>query len=310
MSDNYIRLPRSLILDPEYQDLSDFEQRLYTIILTIAAWKPRKFNDFGEIIDIQPGQICISERELEKYFPNKRVTRDHIRYAIKKLVLCGFLTQTFPHTRQLLTVSHKETYELMANNVPPDFSPNCPQLVPTKEEYKELKDIKRKRNNNKESPSDSGQAIDQAPIDSDRQFNITYKDGRENEQTSNKVYKKEINTKQSIAKQILSHFNSSLATHIPDLKASFTETHAKHFLPICEKYDLERIKKVIEFSHTDEFWCSIAINPKKFMKNFDQLLVKATTKPKPRASPGGIDRRPKDQQGNPLPSEYAGLWGS
>ena len=93
MTDNHkiphIRIPRSLLEDPLWIDLSLKEQHVFHVFIQLASFKHRTFNDHGVIIDLTPGQLCTSERDFVKHC-NKEVTRTNVQRIWVKLKLCGF----------------------------------------------------------------------------------------------------------------------------------------------------------------------------------------------------------------------------
>jgi len=112
----HIRLPRSLLLDPLYQSLSLKHQNVFLTIILLAIWEPQPFDDHGVNVDLNPGQICISEQDLADKC-HRDVSKIDAHRAIKKLKLCGFLSKEVPHRKNLLTITHHDTYRLINHKI-------------------------------------------------------------------------------------------------------------------------------------------------------------------------------------------------
>ena len=148
MSENgYIKIPRSLLKDPLWIDLSLESQHVFLVLLDHVCYRPRKFDDHGHLIDIEVGQICISERDLVKLC-NKGMTRIKVQRSLVRLRLCRFLSQEVRHKKSIISITHTDTYSLIKNIFEPTNEPNLSQtrakLEPeTKKEKKDNKEKKR-----------------------------------------------------------------------------------------------------------------------------------------------------------------------
>lgn len=134
MSNNgYIKLPRSVLRDPLWFNMPPNYQHVFFVILENLCYRPQKFDDGGHIIDLKPGQLCISERELKKKC-NRYVSRDDVKRSIKKLVQYQFLHQEVHHKKSVLTVIHPDICEYMKNECAPSSAPvlhqSCTNLAP------------------------------------------------------------------------------------------------------------------------------------------------------------------------------------
>ncbi len=127
MSNNgYICLPRSLLENALWKDLPPQYKEVFTTVLELVCWKPKKFDDHGIIIDLEIGQICISERELLERC-GKYISRNDIQRSFVKLKLYGFLSQKVSHRKSILTITHKDTYDLIGKQSEPKSEPNLSQ---------------------------------------------------------------------------------------------------------------------------------------------------------------------------------------
>lgn len=108
----YIRIPRSLLNDPLWKKLSLAYQHIFIVLIEHACYQPRKFDDHGEIIELLPGQICISIREFKKLC-HDQISKNDIERFFLKLKLYGFLRLEVRHRKSIITITHPDTYELI-----------------------------------------------------------------------------------------------------------------------------------------------------------------------------------------------------
>ncbi len=112
MTSGYISIPRSLLDDPLWVDMPHGYQHVFMVLLQHVCFRPRKFDDYGMIIELQPGQICISERGLLKLC-NKYTTYNDVQRGLEKFVLYNFVMRKVMHKRSVITITHTDTYDLI-----------------------------------------------------------------------------------------------------------------------------------------------------------------------------------------------------
>jgi hypothetical protein len=113
MSESFIQIPRSLFTDPLWIKLSPECQLVFIQILSRVCYLPQKFDDHGTIIDLKIGDVCTTFRDMEKWFNHKDFSRTKIERCIKKLILCRFCGQQVRHIKSIVSITHKETYDLL-----------------------------------------------------------------------------------------------------------------------------------------------------------------------------------------------------
>jgi len=150
----YIKIPRSLLFDPLWNSLSLLEQHIFLVILANTCYRPQKYNDHGVILDLEPGQFCTTYRELADLC-KKKTTKDHVDRAIKKFALYHFLRQEVRHIKSVLTICHKDTYDLIVNSNETGFATtlrqDCDRIAT--EKNKDKKDKKDNKIKQKPTPS-------------------------------------------------------------------------------------------------------------------------------------------------------------
>lgn len=247
MSENncipHIRLPRSLLKDPLWVDLPLAYQNVFLVLVEKVCFKPQRFDDHGVLIDLKPGQICISERQLLK-FCNKYVSRNDIQRSIKKFILYDFVSQEVRHKKSILTIKHKDTYELILKCNEPRSEPNLSQtrakLEPEKK--KEEKEEKEEYNNSREALDDkkifsfdSSQENSEVANSNDTTQHNVYNQTKLNEnnlkeqqtnENKNKERKTKTEQKKSKAKIQSEEYRQSLIERRPNIYIS-AEEHAK-----------------------------------------------------------------------------------
>jgi hypothetical protein len=107
----YIRIPRSLLENELWTDLSPAYRDVFLVILQHVCFLPRKFDDHGVILNLKPGQVCATIREIVGWC-GKHGDKNIVERSIKKLIYLGFLRQEVRHKKSILTITDIDTYEL------------------------------------------------------------------------------------------------------------------------------------------------------------------------------------------------------
>lgn len=105
----FICIPRSLLEDPLWKKLSLKHRFLFITIIEYAVFSDHLFDDHGKLIELKPGQICVSIRALQDLCGDE-FSKNDIERGIAKLKLVGFLRQEVRHTKSVITITHKDTY--------------------------------------------------------------------------------------------------------------------------------------------------------------------------------------------------------
>ena len=140
----YIRLPRSLLTDPRFRDIAPAWQVVFLTMIRLAVWKKTEFNDHGKIITLEPGQLCYPIRRLAIEC-GKKTSRNQVERAIVYFCFYDFSRQDAGHRTSILTITHKDTYDLLLKTSETTCETRARQERDINEEYKEVKDIKKKK---------------------------------------------------------------------------------------------------------------------------------------------------------------------
>src|SRR5688572_11574819 len=84
MSLGFIKLPREFLESDDWQSLNPINRTVFLILLEQATFENREFNNLGEVIELEPGDICISRSRLLKLCP-KGITDKKLRLSILSL---------------------------------------------------------------------------------------------------------------------------------------------------------------------------------------------------------------------------------
>lgn len=145
----YFIFPRSVANDPRYQSARLKYRHVLFIILKNAAFSPTTHAICTEIIPIQIGQLCVSERRLVDLcnegakFKEDFVDKNIVRRAVHFWATCQYLNHEVIHDKTLLTITLPEFYERNKNVSEPASEPKVNQNRTTKEEHKEHKELKK-----------------------------------------------------------------------------------------------------------------------------------------------------------------------
>jgi hypothetical protein len=146
MFSGFFSLPRSLTRDPLWLDLPPAYRDVFVVILDHICFKARRYDDHGVIIDLLPGQICASIREIVKWC-GKFGNKNEVERAIKKFISYGFLRQEVRHSKSVLTITHKETYSLILRGGETDSETTLRQLRDNFETQKNNENTEQNENN-------------------------------------------------------------------------------------------------------------------------------------------------------------------
>jgi hypothetical protein len=109
----YIRIPRSLLENNLWKGLSLKYQHIFLILLENVNFEPEyKFDAHGTIITLEPGQFGTTFRDFADLC-HKDVSKSDIEGFFLKLKKYEFIRQETRHSKTIVTITHKETYELI-----------------------------------------------------------------------------------------------------------------------------------------------------------------------------------------------------
>lgn len=140
----FIQLPRSLLENEIWNSLRLKYRHVLLIILKKCAWKPCKYNDNGQIIHLNPGELCVSYRELAEWcnqnvkFREDEVDRNIIERAVSVFLKLKIIRQEVRHCKMVITVTIPGVYdtEKKETETPIETKPRLNRDI--KEEIKEI----------------------------------------------------------------------------------------------------------------------------------------------------------------------------
>lgn len=100
----YIKYTRALHNNPNFKSLSYQYRHIFITILVNMAFKPMRLNDHGKPIDIQPGQMMITYRQLVKLCDEEDIDLPKVQRALKRFEELGFSIQETIHTKTIITI--------------------------------------------------------------------------------------------------------------------------------------------------------------------------------------------------------------
>lgn len=246
----YFSFPRSISSDPRYKAARLKYQKVLHIILENAAYGKTTHSIGVEVIQIDVGQLCISERWLVNLcndgvkFKDDMVDKNIVRRAVHFFCECGFVRHEVIHDKTLITVTVPEFYSKIKKASEPASEPEVNQKRTTKETDK-----------------------------TDKEDNISSK-------------KEGTFVPSEFATSLLTEFYSSLFLAIPDFpKDSARKTKSQYQAAdrIGKKanQDMELIRKVISYAlEPGGFWISLVHSVTYLDKKFNTLVQQLRTQGK------------------------------
>lgn len=108
-------------------------------LLKKAAWKPRRFNVKGKQIELQRGQLCVSQTQIED---ETGVGRQALRTFLNQLEAEGAINRKPAHgltkTRTIITICKYEQYQASSGPANQDSNQVSTKTQPTKEQVNTL----------------------------------------------------------------------------------------------------------------------------------------------------------------------------
>lgn len=96
--------------DPIWFNSTPEQKALFITLLSIANWKERKYDIYGDEIVLQPGQFIISYVELAK-LTGKGVSVRNVRTGIDRFEKLNFLTRQVTRRGTLITIVNWRKYQ-------------------------------------------------------------------------------------------------------------------------------------------------------------------------------------------------------
>lgn len=156
MSNGYICIPRSLLQDPFWISLPLTYKMVFYKIIELSCFRPRQFCDNGVLLDLQIGQVCISERRLAKEC-GPEFCKSLIHRCLLRFKYVSFSDHSVNHNKLIITITHIDTYNLIKNASESTIEPRSDQLRTTKEEVKKRRSIKKEKYKKENPPIDKKQ---------------------------------------------------------------------------------------------------------------------------------------------------------
>ncbi len=130
-SQGHFNIPRSITRSTQYYSMPSKYKVIFQTILDHVSYKSEKFNDHGILIDLEPGQLCISIRELAK-ISGPDISRDDVVGFLRPTNICQTLRHEVRHRKSIITVIHPELCALYKRIDPTTSPTTSPTTLPLK----------------------------------------------------------------------------------------------------------------------------------------------------------------------------------
>lgn len=109
-SRGFICLWRKTFDEPIWYNSTSEQKALFITLLSMASWKERKYDIYGEEMILQPGQFITSYTELAK-LTGKGVSRQIVRTGLDRFERLNFLTRQVTQRGTLITIVNWRKYQ-------------------------------------------------------------------------------------------------------------------------------------------------------------------------------------------------------
>ena len=106
----FICLWRSLLENPIWFNSTPEQALIMVTLLLMANWKEQKYDIYGKVITLKPGQIITTYDEIAK-LTAKGVSKQKVRTGIDRLEKLGFLTRELTPRGSLITIVNWGKYQ-------------------------------------------------------------------------------------------------------------------------------------------------------------------------------------------------------
>ncbi len=238
-SEGFIQIQRSFLTDPLWLNLPHNYQHIFIVIIAHACFEPTSWDDHGHEIELQPGQLCTTIREIQGWCA-RGISKNEVERCIVKLKLYRFLRQEVRHHKSIITISDSVIYK------------------------------KTKKKNETGSETTLRQDRDKIETEYNKVKNV-------NKNIRPKSQPKPKSLVSADASTLCSLFLKKLLEFKPDLKTPNVETWAKDFDKMLrlDKRSPEKVKQVIEWLTTSQFWRKNVLSAAKLREQFDRLQLAA-----------------------------------
>jgi hypothetical protein len=143
MAEGYFKFPRSILSDPRYKGARLKYKHVLHIILENALFRKTTHSIGVEIVSVDIGQFCVSERQLVDLcnegvrYKEDLVDKNIVHRAVHFWRTCGFVNQQVIHEKNLLTVTVPEFYTKEKTTSEPQSESRPNHNRTTKEEQEE-----------------------------------------------------------------------------------------------------------------------------------------------------------------------------
>lgn len=143
----YFSFPRSISTDPRYKGARLKYKHVLHTILENAVFRKTTHSIGTNVIDIEVGQFCVSERKLVDLcneglrYKEDFVDKNTVHRAVHFWRTCGFVNQEVIHEKNLLTVTVPEFYTKDKNTSEPESEPKVNHNRTSKETLETLETL-------------------------------------------------------------------------------------------------------------------------------------------------------------------------
>lgn len=110
----FLKIPRSLLQSTTWIEARPKHKVIFLTIIEYCAFQKTEHNIRGKIVEILPGQLCITFRRLHEICGNG-ISKNDIEGAIKYFLTSQKIRQEVRHGKMILTIIDSEIYDTCFN---------------------------------------------------------------------------------------------------------------------------------------------------------------------------------------------------
>jgi len=187
MDEGFIKLPRSVLRSSVWTEARPTYTKIFIVLLERCAYQKTTHSVNGNIIEILPGQVCVTFRKLEEWC-GQWITKNDIEGFIKYFIKSNFLRQEIRHGKSIITIIEPTIYETCFQNGQTEIQTKVRQESDKSQTLNKKEKKERKKEVEKEIARDDSHAQKIYLLDEFKPDNVTLSDIPSTETTQHNMY--------------------------------------------------------------------------------------------------------------------------
>lgn len=307
----YFCIPLSIFQHHLFRSASAEQKLVLIYLIRKCVWKPTKFDDHGHTIELQPGQVAITIRDLAEEIG---VDRNVVARALKKFV-CEtgpeqIARQEVRHVKTIVTFTHPDICEIIKKRSETSSETRVRQDRDIKEKDKDIK-IKEKINKKENSAQDQPDRPINSQSDSSK-ISLTHSEssdkvvsipGQHNIKVQTLPPENQSDQSSALAQELAQILLTTIQSYMPSVNPKCISKWSKEMEKLLKAKGENQIREILKW-YPQNFYHPNIQSASKFREKFEQLVA---YKNQPQSFNNQVDRRTKNPDGTAISHPLDGI---